>query len=205
MKASDFSVVERPRLLALTKHPKIASEDHEHRLQSMPSTMQPIQQEYLGTRTGSDRSRRVGHRRQVASSAARLGNGSAKLQGLPDCRVVVAERGKHHLQRFWEKLPEPVQIIVFDRSWHGRVLVDRVEGFANKQEWQRGYEEINQFERMMVADGIRLVNAFYTPLRRSRSGGSRIGSPTRSNAGSFPMRTSATGPVRRTTMPRLRK
>jgi AMP-polyphosphate phosphotransferase len=74
---------------------------------------------------------------------ARLGNGSAKLQGLPDCRAVVAERGKHHLQRFWEKLPEPVQIVVFDRSWYGRVLVDRVEGFASKRGWQRGYEEIN--------------------------------------------------------------
>jgi polyphosphate kinase 2 (PPK2 family) len=44
---------------------------------------------------------------------------------------------------------------VFDRSWYGRVLVERVEEIASKREWQRGYEEINQFERMLVADGIR--------------------------------------------------
>ena len=54
------------------------------------------------------------------------------------------ERGRHYLQRFWEKLPDPGQIVVFDRSWYGRVLVERVEGFASKHEWQRGYEEINE-------------------------------------------------------------
>ena len=65
------------------------------------------------------------------------------------------EKGKHYLQRFWEKLPDRGQIVVFDRSWYGRVLVERVEEIASKREWQRGYEEINQFERMLVADGIR--------------------------------------------------
>ena len=70
------------------------------------------------------------------------------------------ERGKHYLQRFWEKLPEHGQIVVFDRSWYGRVLVERVEGFAATREWRRGYEEINQFERLLVEDGIRIVKIF---------------------------------------------
>src|SRR5262245_54424118 len=49
------------------------------------------------------------------------------------------ERGRHYLQRFWEKLPDPGQIVVFDRSWYGRVLGERVEGLASKRQWHRGY------------------------------------------------------------------
>ena len=45
------------------------------------------------------------------------------------------------------------QIVVFDRSWYGRVLVERVEGFATGNEWRRAYREINEFERMLIADG----------------------------------------------------
>jgi polyphosphate kinase 2 (PPK2 family) len=59
---------------------------------------------------------------------------------------------------------------VFDRSWYGRVLVERVEGFASKREWNRGYEEINEFERMMIADGIRIAKIFLhiTPAEQVR-------------------------------------
>jgi len=89
------------------------------------------------------------------------------------------EEGKHYLQRFWEKLPDPGQIVVFDRSWYGRVLVERVEGIASKQEWQRGYEEINQFERMLVADGVRIVKCFLhiTPAEQIRRFKDRVTNP----------------------------
>ena len=59
-----------------------------------------------------------------------------------------AEEYQHHyMWRFWNKLPPYGQIVVFDRSWYGRVLVERVEGFATEKEWKRGYQEINEFER----------------------------------------------------------
>jgi len=63
--------------------------------------------------------------------------------------------------------------VVFDRSWYGRVLVERVEGFATAEEWRRAYREINAFERILVDSGIRLVKLFLhiTPdeqLRRFR-------------------------------------
>ncbi|MBX6368198.1 MAG: polyphosphate kinase [Rhodospirillales bacterium] len=67
------------------------------------------------------------------------------------------EAGKHWLYRFWQRLPEPGTFAVFDRSWYGRVLVERVEKFAAKEEWERAYGEINAFESMLVADGVRLV------------------------------------------------
>lgn len=70
------------------------------------------------------------------------------------------EQGRHYLFRFWEKLPLPGHLAVFDRSWYGRVLVERVEGLIERAEWQRGYREINEFEQMLVDDGIRLVKIF---------------------------------------------
>jgi polyphosphate kinase 2 (PPK2 family) len=64
-----------------------------------------------------------------------------------------AEEYQHHyLWRFWNKLPTYGQIAVFDRSWYGRVLVERVEGFATEAEWKRAYREINEFERVLTDD-----------------------------------------------------
>ena len=70
------------------------------------------------------------------------------------------EKGNHYLHRFWMRLPRPGQLVIFDRSWYGRVLVERVEGFASEREWRRAYAEINEFERMLSDDGIRLVKIF---------------------------------------------
>jgi len=59
------------------------------------------------------------------------------------------DKTRHYLYRFWRRLPERGQIAIFDRSWYGRVLVERVEGFATEAEWQRAYKEINAFERQL--------------------------------------------------------
>ncbi|HZU25590.1 MAG TPA: hypothetical protein VFA04_08715 [Bryobacteraceae bacterium] len=59
------------------------------------------------------------------------------------------DKTHHYLYRFWRRLPERGQIAIFDRSWYGRVLVERVEGFAAEDEWKRGYREINSFERQL--------------------------------------------------------
>lgn len=62
------------------------------------------------------------------------------------------EKRYHYLQRFWRKIPQFGQIAIFDRSWYGRVLVERVEGFAEKKEWKRAYSEINSFEKLLTND-----------------------------------------------------
>lgn len=63
----------------------------------------------------------------------------------------------HYLWRFWRRLPEAGQIAIFDRTWYGRVLVERIEGFCTAEAWQRAYQEINQFERQLVDFGTILV------------------------------------------------
>ena len=59
------------------------------------------------------------------------------------------DKTRHYLYRFWRRLPERGQVAIFDRSWYGRVLVERVEGFAKEEEWKRAYKEINSFERQL--------------------------------------------------------
>lgn len=63
------------------------------------------------------------------------------------------DRMHHYLYRFWRRLPERGAIAIFDRSWYGRVLVERIEGFAHTAEWQRAYAEINEFERQLIEFG----------------------------------------------------
>jgi polyphosphate kinase 2 (PPK2 family) len=67
------------------------------------------------------------------------------------------EKRHHWLARFWEPLPGWGGMAVFDRSYYGRVLVERVEGFAKQSEWKRAYEEIRDFERTLNADGTVIV------------------------------------------------
>jgi polyphosphate kinase 2 (PPK2 family) len=68
-------------------------------------------------------------------------------------KPTVEEYQHHYMWRFWQKLPPYGQMVIFDRSWYGRVLVERVENFATKAEWQRAYAEIKEFERLLVDDG----------------------------------------------------
>jgi AMP-polyphosphate phosphotransferase len=67
------------------------------------------------------------------------------------------EKRHHFLWRFWPVLPGWGGMAVLDRSWYGRVLVERVEEFATKEQWSRAYEEIVEFERTLVAEGMILV------------------------------------------------
>ncbi|MFA7441193.1 MAG: polyphosphate kinase [Sphingomonadaceae bacterium] len=70
------------------------------------------------------------------------------------------EKREHYLTRFWRGFPEDGDWSIFDRSWYGRVLVERIEGFATKAEWSRAYDEINQLETMLLADGVRMIKIF---------------------------------------------
>ncbi len=67
------------------------------------------------------------------------------------------ERAHHYLWRFWRQLERDGRGTIFDRSWYGRVLVERVEGFARRDEWERAYGEINQFEEQLAAHGTTVV------------------------------------------------
>ena len=81
----------------------------------------------------------------------------ADYRVLPIAAPTDEERAHHYLWRFWRHLPAPGRITIFDRSWYGRVLVERVEGFASEAEWRRAYGEINDFEGQLVEHGMVVV------------------------------------------------
>jgi AMP-polyphosphate phosphotransferase len=75
------------------------------------------------------------------------------------------ERAKPYLWRFWRHLPRRGRLLIFDRSWYGRVLVERVEGFCAEPDWMRAYAEINDFEQQLAQHGI-LVVKFWLAISR---------------------------------------
>ena len=67
------------------------------------------------------------------------------------------ELAHHYLWRFWRQIPRAGHTTIYDRSWYGRVLVERVEGFASTQRWQQAYDEINDFEQALAEHGTVVV------------------------------------------------
>jgi polyphosphate kinase 2 (PPK2 family) len=171
----------RPRLAALKNHPQLDFADYERHLQSLQATLQLIQQAYLGTPErallvleGWDTAGKGGIVRRLGWA---LDPRSFKVH--PIAAPNEHERAQHYLQRFWQRLPEKGQIVTFDRSWYGRVLVERVEGFATAKEWRRAYREINEFEHVLLDSGIRLVKLFLhiTPDEQVRRFRERLFNP----------------------------
>jgi polyphosphate kinase 2 (PPK2 family) len=93
------------------------------------------------------------------------------------------DRSHHYLWRFWRRMkpPEEKQIQIFDRSWYGRVLVERVEGFCKEPDWKRAYREINDFERQMVNAGMILAKFWLqiTPEEQLRRFDERKNNPAK--------------------------
>ena len=67
------------------------------------------------------------------------------------------EKAHHYLWRFWRRMPKAGHVAIFDRSWYGRVMVERVEGFCTEQEWQRAYQEMNEMEEELAASGAVVI------------------------------------------------
>jgi polyphosphate:AMP phosphotransferase len=86
-------------------------------------------------------------RRVTAAMDARL------FRVIPVAAPTDEEKAHHYLWRFWRHVPRGGYVTIYDRSWYGRVLVERVEGFAKPHEWGRAYAEINEFERQLTAHG----------------------------------------------------
>ncbi|MEE4202426.1 MAG: polyphosphate kinase [Halieaceae bacterium] len=78
------------------------------------------------------------------------------------------EQGRHYLWRFFQHLPPPGRIAIFDRSWYGRVLVERVEELTEESAWRRAYREIKEFERWLIDDGVRLCKVYLSIDRKEQ-------------------------------------
>ena len=95
--------------------------------------------------------------------AAGKGGASKRLTECMDPRGYVVhptaapdetEKAHHYLWRFWRSMPKDGHIAIFDRTWYGRVLVERIEGFCTEAEWKRAYQEINNMEKNLADHGV---------------------------------------------------
>jgi polyphosphate kinase 2 (PPK2 family) len=152
----------RIRLAKLKPLKKIEAAEYDARLAELQHRLERAQHTYLftGDRAvivfeGMDAAGKGGTIRRIAWA---LDPRSLKVWpiGAPDA----IEQKQHYLQRFWTRIPSTGQLAIFDRSWYGRVLVERVEGFAKPEAWKRAYGEINDFERQLADEGIRVIKLF---------------------------------------------
>lgn len=152
-----------PRLADIDLAATLSKPEYEARLEELQLTLLRIQQAYLLQERsaaivfeGWDAAGKGGTIRRISAA---LDPRSFKVWPIGAPRSYYLDR--HYLLRFMERLPPRGAIAAFDRSWYGRVLVERVEGFAEDARWNAGYREINEFERLLLDDGSRLVKLFF--------------------------------------------
>jgi polyphosphate kinase 2 (PPK2 family) len=160
---------------------KIKRADYDTKLRKLQIRLQRIQQAYLFSGhsavvvfEGWDAAGKGGTIRRMAWALDPRG---FKVWPIAAPRPYHQER--HYLYRFWERLPPNGGISVFDRSWYGRVLVERVEGLTAEPDWRRAYDEINEFERLLIDDGTRVIKLFLhiTPEEQLRRFEDRLRDP----------------------------
>lgn len=150
------------RLASLDMTKSLKTRKYEKKLVELQEKLRQIQQAYLFSGDvavivfeGWDAAGKGGTIRRMT---ALLDPRGIKVWPIAAPRQYYLER--HYLTRFWERLPPKGAISVFDRSWYGRVLVERVEGFASETQWRRAYREINEFEKLLIEDGTRVLKFF---------------------------------------------
>ncbi|MEM6531921.1 MAG: polyphosphate kinase [Myxococcota bacterium] len=153
----------RVRISELGPHPKAPRRDtYENELKELQLQMLRVQQAWhaSGQRgivvlQGWDASGKGGALRRLTEKLDPRGYRVHSISA-----PTPAEQGRHYLWRFWQRIPQPGGLAIFDRSWYGRVLVERVEGFASEDQWRRAYDEINEFEHTLIDDGVRIAKFF---------------------------------------------
>jgi|SRR6185295_2599068 len=151
------------RLLREDDFPKLKGEgEADRRLDALQKRMLRIQQGVFHAKKraiiameGADATGKGGAIRRLTEALDPRG-----IRVVPIGAPTPDEQGRHYLYRFWRDLPVPGVITIFDRTWYGRVLVERVEELCPPEAWKRAYREICEFERMLVDDGVDMVKIY---------------------------------------------
>lgn len=155
------------RLLALPLDQKLSSSDYEAK-----------REKWLGRLNRATRAAQAAHRSIVfvfeGWDAAGKGGAIRRLTSaidaqdyrvIPVAKPTDEEKAHHYLWRFWRHVPRAGLVTIYDRSWYGRVLVERLEGFCSKRAWRRAYDEINDFEEQLSEHGTVVVK-FWMQISR---------------------------------------
>jgi AMP-polyphosphate phosphotransferase len=147
------------RLQALPLDHELSSEEYEARREKWLGKLnQAVRNAYAAKRSivcvfeGWDAAGKGGAIRRLTSAID-----ARDYRVIPIAKPTEEEKSHHYLWRFWRHIPRAGLVTIYDRSWYGRVLVERLEGFARREEWERAYAEINDFEQQLTEHGIVVV------------------------------------------------
>ncbi len=150
-----FPLIKMPKLSEVSLEETIEVEDYQAQLNDLQGQLSTLQRQLSQKKIpvilvyeGWDAAGKSGNIKRIIEA---LDPGTFEVHTIASPRP--HEKARHYLWRFWTKLPRPGRIAVFDRSWYGRVLVERVEGFCSVIDWKRAYLEINEFEKELTKWG----------------------------------------------------
>jgi polyphosphate:AMP phosphotransferase len=143
-------------LSRLDMHQTLSKKEYQRELIKYQALIHRLHRQAIGERVsmiavfeGWDAAGKGGAIRRVAAALD-----ARDYRVIPFAAPTDEERRRHYLWRFWRQISRAGRVTFFDRSWYGRVLVERIEGFASEPEWQRAYAEINDFEQQLVGHGL---------------------------------------------------
>ncbi len=148
----DFPLLKMPKLKDVDLSPTIGEEEYrkelkklQNRLGELHNTIYRLKIPVILCYEGWDAAGKGGNIRRVASPLDPRG-----FDVWPIASPEPHELNRQYLWRFWTRLPRTGHVCIFDRTWYGRVMVERLEGFCSEKDWKRAYNEINEFERQLT-------------------------------------------------------
>lgn len=147
-----FPLIDMPRLKEVDLSPSVEEEEYKKELKKLQARLSELHNKIYERKIpvilcyeGWDAAGKGGNIRRVAYPLDPRG-----FDVHPIASPLPHELNRQYLWRFWTRLPRTGHICIFDRTWYGRVMVERLEGFCSEKDWQRAYNEINEFERQLT-------------------------------------------------------
>ena len=154
-----FPLVKMPRLDEVSLDKKIGEDTYKEELKQLQSKLSALHYRLYRKKIpvvivyeGWDAAGKGGNIKRIAEALDPRG-----YEVHPIASPEPHEKARHYLWRFWTRLPKTGHIAIFDRSWYGRVMVERLEGFCSTNDWQRAYNEINEFEKELSQWGAVII------------------------------------------------
>ena len=148
----EFPLIPMPKLKDVDLSPVISEEDYKEQLKKLQKRITELHNVIYRMKIpvvlcyeGWDAAGKGGNIRRLTDPLDPRG-----FDVMPIASPEPHELARHYLWRFWTRLPRTGHVCIFDRTWYGRVMVERLEGFCTEKDWKRAYNEINEFERMLT-------------------------------------------------------
>jgi polyphosphate:AMP phosphotransferase len=154
-----FPMKQVPKLAEIPLDKTISDEEYKKELKELQNRLDELHNELYRKKIpviiayeGWDAAGKGGNIKRVAAALDPRG-----YEVHPIASPEPAEKARHYLWRFWNRLPKDGHIAIFDRTWYGRVMVERLEGFCTENDWKRAYNEINEFEKELADWGAVII------------------------------------------------